>query len=115
MSKKRPPAKRNRTVRREVERAGVKLAQARLELAMLEPGGSAERPIEVSSASVVEPHATSLECPACGGPSRLEEHSAVTLPDKAGVPRSLRVAQVRCSRCSVVRRIYFRIAIALAN
>lgn len=115
MSKKRPSAKRERTVRREAERTGVKLAQARLELASLEPGGSPDRPIEVSSASVVEPHASSLECAACGGPSRVEEHSAVTVPDKAGTPRSLRVARVRCTCCSVVRQIYFKIAAALPN
>ncbi|HVH44284.1 MAG TPA: hypothetical protein VM925_18155 [Labilithrix sp.] len=115
MAKKRAAAKRKRTERREAERAGVKLAEARLELASLEAGGSAARPIEVISASVVEPHAAALECAACGGSTRVEEHSAATIADGAGTPRPLRVARVRCTRCAVVRDIYFRIATKLAN
>jgi hypothetical protein len=115
MSKKRPPAKRARTERRESERAGVKLAEARLRLASLEAGGSPERPIEVTSASVVEPHAAGLGCAACGGSTRVDEHSALALPDPAGTPRSLRVVRVRCTRCGVERDVYFRLAPKLAN
>jgi hypothetical protein len=115
MAKKRPAAKRARSVRRETERAGVKLAEARLELAALEPGGSADRPIEVSSASIVEPHAAGLSCAACGGSTRVGEHSAKNIPDASGAPRSLRVVHVRCTRCGVARDIYFRIAAPLAN
>ncbi len=116
MSKKRAARpKSKRTERREAERDAVKLAEARIRLASLEAGGSPERPIEVTSASIVEPHAASLGCAACGGTTRLEEHAAVTLPDSSGVPRSLRVARTRCTRCGVQRQIYFRLGTTLAN
>jgi hypothetical protein len=116
MPKKRSPqAKSGRTERREVERAAVKLAEARLKLALLEPGGSPERPIEVTSASIVEPHAAGLACAACGGSTRVEEHAAVTSSDANGISRSLRVAHVRCTRCSVERDIFFRLGTTLAS
>lgn len=115
MAKKRAAAKRSRTERREVERSAVKLAEARLQLASLEVGGSAARPIAVVSASLVEPQAASFGCAACGQPVRVEEHTAVTIPDPAGTPRSLRIARVRCTRCGVTRDIYFRISPPLAN
>ena len=47
MSKKKAASKRSRTERREADRSAVKLAEARMKLAALEPGGSSERPIEV--------------------------------------------------------------------
>lgn len=116
MSKRRAPrAKSARSERREAERAGLKLAEARLKLASLEVGGSPDRPIEVESASIVEPHAAGLACAACLDRTRVEEHSAETLPDKNGVPRSLRVVRVRCSRCGVARDVYFRLRTVLAN
>jgi hypothetical protein len=116
MSKKRAPrAKSGRSERREAERSGVKLAEARLKLALLEAGGSPERPIELTSASIVEPHAAGLGCVVCGGTTRVEEHTAVTLPDSSGMPRSLRVARVRCTRCGVERNVYFRLGTTLAN
>lgn len=115
MSKKKARAKSGRSERREVERAGVKLAEARLKLALLEAGGSPERPIEVTSASVVESHAAGLGCAVCGSSTRALEHTAVTLPDSSGTPRSLRVARVRCSRCGVTRDIYFRLGTTLGS
>lgn len=112
MAKKRAPrAKSARTERRETERAAVKLAEARLDLARLEPGGAPGRPIEVTSASVVEPHAAGIPCAACGAGTRVIEHSAIT--DDAG--RSLRVTRVRCGRCSVERDLYFRLTPSLPN
>src|SRR5262245_25091670 len=98
---------RARTERRAVERGAGKLAEARMKLAALEAGGSPERPIEVTSASVVEAHAASLPCAACGEGTRVDEHLAVTLKDDRGGSRSLRVARVRCTRCGVRRDIYF--------
>src|SRR6478672_5038746 len=94
-------AKRARTERREAAREAEKLARARMKLALLEAGGAPERPIVVASASVVEPHATSLPCPACGvGGVRLDEHAA---------EEGLRVTRVRCARCGTRREIWFRI------
>lgn len=112
MSSKKPKTKSARASRREAERAGVKLAEARLRLARLEPGGSPERPIEVVSASAVEPHAAGLACAACGGGTRVLEHAAVSAPDGA---RTLRVVRVRCSRCAVERELYFRLGTVLPN
>jgi hypothetical protein len=112
MSKKRAPRPKSaRSERREAERTGVKLAEAGLKLALLEPGGSPERPIEVSSASIVEPHASGLACVACGGSTRVEEHAARTFDGG----RSLRIVRVRCTRCGVERDVYFRLGTTLAN
>lgn len=115
MAKRRPRA---RTERRAAERAHAKLAEARLKLAALEPGGSPERPIEVTSASVVEVHAAGLPCAACGARTRVEEHAVAAAPSEregAGASRTLRVARVRCSRCGLARDVYFRIGTPLAN
>ncbi len=100
-------AKRARAERREAERRAEKLARSRLKLSALEPGGAPDRPIDVSSASVIEPHATSLPCPACGASGvRLEEHAA---------EQGLRVARVRCARCGTARAIWFRIGTTLPS
>jgi hypothetical protein len=102
-------AKRSRTERRRGERDAVKLARARMRLALLEPGGAPDNPIEVTSASVVEVHAQSLPCAACGERGvRIEEHVA-----EAGA--RLRVARVLCPRCGVRRDVFFRIATSLPS
>lgn len=100
MKKRRP-----RTVRRGELRATEKLAAARERLFELEPGGSAERPIEIATAAVVEAQAESLACPRCSGRHELEEHLAVTL---RGV--RLRQARLRCRQCGSRRSLWFRIA-----
>lgn len=95
--------KRARTERREAGRAAVKVAEARVKLASLEPGGKLEHPIVVGSASVIEVHAAGLPCAACGASgSRVEEHVA---------EHGLRIARVRCQRCGFQRDIFFRIAL----
>src|SRR5438105_10209037 len=100
-------AKRARTERRDAARAAEKLARARMKLALLAPGGAPDRPIVVMSASVVEPHARSLPCPACSASGvGLEEHAAA---------EGLRVARVRCARCGVRREIWFRIDTTLPS
>lgn len=99
-------AKRARAERRLAEREAEKLARARLRLAALEAGGSPERPIELASASVVEPHAASLPCAACGASGvRVEEHTVRTSADGGLV----RVVRVYCPRCGVRRDVFFRI------
>ena len=106
MTKKRP-----RTERREQERAAEKLVEARHKLALLEPGGAPDRPIEVTSASVIEVHATSLPCLTCGERSgRIDAHDAVTHDGK-----SLRHVRLRCSRCGARRNLYVRIGTVLAS
>ena len=94
-----------RSERRSRERAADKLARDRERLAYLEPGGDRARPLEVESASQVEPHALALPCLACDGPNRLEEHAAVTVNGDR-----LRVARLACPRCGTRRDVWFRIA-----
>jgi predicted RNA-binding Zn-ribbon protein involved in translation (DUF1610 family) len=102
-------AKRPRTERREAERDAAKLARARMKLAALEPGGGPERPIEVTSASVIEPHASSMPCAACGAQGlRIEEHVAE-------LSRGLRVVHVLCPRCGTRREVFFRIGTVLPS
>jgi hypothetical protein len=69
-------------------------------------GGSAERPIELESASQVEPDAEARPCPLCGGSMRLVSHDA---------PEGLRVARVICRRCHVERSRFYRLAARSLN
>jgi hypothetical protein len=101
---------RARNLRRAAERATDKLARQRERLLDLEPGGSAERPIDVESASVVEPRAESIHCPRCDTPLRVEAHLAPSTP-------GMRVREVRatCPRCGHSRTIWFRLAGSTLN
>jgi RNase P subunit RPR2 len=99
-----------RAERREAARATEKLGRAREVLARLEPGGAAARPIEVQSASQIEPHATALPCLRCDGSLRLDEHAAVTL----GGDR-LRLVKLHCALCGTKREAWFRIVTNLPS
>ncbi len=85
-------------------RALVELAAERERLALLEPGGHPENPIEVVSPSVVEPRASSMPCARCEAEVRVVDHQARTVDGKR-----LRIAQVECSRCGLQREVYFRL------
>lgn len=100
MAKKTRP----RGQRRETERAHSKLSKARQRLFELEVGGSAERPLPVVSAAVVETHAESVPCPLCQNKHEVVEHVAVT---RLGV--RLREARLRCRQCGTSRSLWFRI------
>jgi hypothetical protein len=76
----------------------------------MEPGGSPRLPIEIRSASQVEPHALALTCLRCGGPNRLGEHTAPTVDGER-----LRLAALSCSRCGTRRDVWFRIVPLLPN
>ena len=110
-------AKRLRTERREAARDAAKLARARMKLAALEPGGAPHQPIEVTSASIIEPHASSMPCPVCGSQGqRIEEHVAQTIAGAGSEPaRRLRVVHASCPRCGMRREIYFRIGTVLPS
>jgi hypothetical protein len=110
-------AKRPRTERREAARDAAKAARVRVKLAALERGGAPDRPIEVTSASIIEPHAGSMPCAACGNASvRVDEHVARTLDGMDGEPaRRLRVVHVVCPRCGTRREVYFRIGTVLPS
>lgn len=102
MAKKRH--ERARTERRTQARQVEKLTAQRERLFSLQPGGTPERPIDVSSASLVEPRAASMHCPRCDEPLRIEAHNA---PSSEGM--RLREAVVRCPRCGRQRSIWFRL------
>ena len=70
-------------------------------LASLSPGGSRERPIKVTSASVIEVRTGALACPLCGGSYRLDEHVSLAT--------ALRRVDVHCRHCSTARSLWFRI------
>lgn len=95
---------RPRTTRRELQRASDKVGEDREKLFVLEPGGRADRPIEVETATLVEPRAEAMSCPRCGVAFRVTEHTAQTVD---GV--RLREAVVYCSRCGRHRSLWFRI------
>jgi hypothetical protein len=94
---------RARTQRRREAREAVKDAARRLKVAALDVGGSAERPILVASASVIEPKAASQPCVVCGSAVRIEEHVALHEQD-------LRIVRVLCPACGVRREVFFGIA-----
>ena len=71
MVKKRPSAKRSRTVRREVERAGVKLAEARLDS---HRSSRAARPIDQSRSAARR--SSSLTPPVSSAPPAAVRHAS---------------------------------------
>jgi hypothetical protein len=94
--------KRARATRREADRSAKKDRETIAKLYALEAGGAADRPIEVASASEVEPDAARRRCPFCGGEARVTEHEVT---EHAG--RRLRVASLVCKLChSAFRRYY---------
>jgi hypothetical protein len=104
------PKPRARNLRREAGRAAQKLARDRERLARLEPGGAAEHPVEVESASQIEPHAMAMTCLRCDGPNRLVEHAAVAVEGER-----LRLARLACAGCGARRDVWFRIAAMLPS
>jgi hypothetical protein len=96
---------RTRTVERLRRAADDKFARAKRKLLDLEPGGSEAHPLEVATASVVEPKAKSVLCPRCDEPFQLENHVA------HGEDRGrLREAQLECRLCGERRSMWFRIS-----
>lgn len=88
----------------EVARRGARITVVGMtELyASLLPGGSRDRPIKVTSASVVEVRTAALTCPHCGiGTYRIAEHVAPA----AGVRR----VEVTCRYCGEPRSLWFRL------
>jgi hypothetical protein len=109
VTKKKRPA-RTRTLRRNLERSQDKLADARRKLLAISPGGSAEQPLEVASAAVIEGRAESVPCPDCEGALRVEEHAAF---EHEGA--LLRKVELACRRCGGPLTLFFRIVSAQPN
>ncbi|MBI2898234.1 MAG: hypothetical protein HYY06_32085 [Deltaproteobacteria bacterium] len=95
---------------RAIERrgAGRKAAdqawKERTRQALVEPGGSPEDPVPITSPSVVEVEALTRRCTKCEGVMRLAQHSAETIEGER-----LRVAHLVCDFCSATREVYFRL------
>lgn len=81
------------------------LARARRQLLELEPGGSRGRPLEVSTAAVIEPKAERTACPRCSGHFEVEDHEA-----HAGGHERVREVKVFCRFCGERRSLWFRIS-----
>jgi hypothetical protein len=77
---------------------------------MIEEGGRADRPIEVTSPAQVDVRAEAISCPHCHEAQRLLEHRAETHRSEL-----LRVALVRCTACGRERRLYFRVVAPLQS
>lgn len=100
----------SRAARRADERAQQKLLEQKRRLAQLEPGGAVANPIEVSSASQIEPRAASMRCLACDGALRVTEHTAETYDT-----RRVRVVRLRCAQCATERVVFFRLGTTLPS
>jgi hypothetical protein len=99
-----------RTVQRKLERLKERLVDARHKLATIEQGGASDYPIEVESASLVEPRSESLACSRCEGHMSCTEHSAEQVDGEI-----LRVARLICRACGDRRDVYFRVSPVLLN
>jgi hypothetical protein len=101
------PMARERKQRRERERALRKTVRQIEKLAVALPGGSADHPIDVTSASVVEVQARGTPCPQCAGELELLRERATSTA--RGVLRELELA---CRRCHAPRTLWFRVRVA---
>jgi uncharacterized protein with PIN domain len=110
VAKKDPRKVRQRTERRELERDLRKLVRDKERLAVLEAGGSPERPLEVPTSSVIEIRAQATRCVQCDGELALQEHAVAM---HGGEP--LRVTHMICRRCHVKRSFWWRIAVPQLN
>jgi len=92
---------RKRVSRRAEERAARRLVRDREQLAALSRGGSAEHPIGVPSAAMVETRVRNSTCPQCEGTYRIVEHTSPS--------SGLRRVDVRCQLCGTPRALWFRL------
>jgi uncharacterized protein with PIN domain len=99
---------RPRTVRRRLGREESRRADEREKLALAEPGGAPERPLEVDSPTQVDVIAERTRCARCGESMRLVRHEAAVVDGTR-----LRVAHLACVACGRERCVYFRLAAGL--
>jgi len=99
----RPP--RPRRQQRERDRELRKQVRRTERLAATLPGASAEQPIEVRSASVVEEKARATRCIQCGGDLELRGDRATSTA--RGVVREIALI---CRLCHAPRTLWFRVA-----
>lgn len=96
-----------RTLERRSRLIDDKLARNKAKLLDLMPGGTAELPLDVPSAALVEPKARSVQCPRCDEPFTLEAHEA-----HSGEAGRLREARLHCRLCGSRRSMWFRVVAA---
>jgi hypothetical protein len=106
MSKKQRP----RTAARARERAARELVRDRQKLALLSPGGTPERAIDVPSPAVIPIRARATPCPLCAGTLRLDDETAELRDGK-----QLRAAHMTCVRCGVARVLWFGLSSSLPS
>ena len=94
--------KRPRAAARQGGRTLEKLGQKLDRLVLEAPGGSRDKAIAVSSASVVEVKARTFRCARCEGELLLLSHEAEFLGTT-----QLRRAEMQCRACFVRRRVWF--------
>ena len=104
----RPP--RARRQRREDDRARRKTVARIQHLATELPGGTADRAIDVTSASVVELKARATPCLQCGGELEIRRDAASSTP--RGV---LREVELGCRRCHAPRTLWLRVGVPGGN
>lgn len=102
--------KRPRAVARQGERTLEKLGQKLDRLVLETPGGSPQKAIAVSSASVVEVKARTFRCGRCEGELLLLSHEA----EFVGTVQ-LRRADLQCRACLVRRRVWFALGPGPSN
>jgi hypothetical protein len=107
MAKKTP---RPRSLRRAAAQSSRRALDRLEQLAAQLPGGSPERPLRVTSASVIEVRARAARCLACDG--ELELHAHVV--DDTGGANDRRV-ELACRSCRVQRWLWFRIEPPASN
>jgi len=98
------PPPRPRRKRREQERALRKQVRRTEALAGELPGGAPDRPIDVTSASVVEGKARGTPCIQCGGELELRGDRATSTA--RGILREIALI---CRRCHAPRTLWYRI------
>jgi hypothetical protein len=107
MSKK-PP--RPRAARRAAAQASRRAVERVEKLGTHLPGGAPERPLRVTSASVIEVRARGMRCLVCDGELELRAHVS-----EAEGPGDVRRVELACRACGRARRLWFRVEESLAN
>lgn len=105
-----PAVTRARKAKREGERQLRKEVQRIERAARALPGGAADHPLDVSSASVVDVKARAAVCLRCGGELQRERDQATSTP--RGVLREIALV---CRVCHGGRTIWFRVTPSVAN
>jgi hypothetical protein len=109
LAKTKPP-ERARTRLRQEQRLARKQVKQTARLGTMLPGGAADRPIEVTSAAVIEVRARARRCLHCDGELELRGDRATSTA--RGV---LREVTLLCRRCHAPVCLWFRVVSGLPS